>query len=234
MDKRTFLKIGLGAVATYVFYSFLFKKKEEVKDEPQLENDKKDNKLNPKSVLFVGDSITANEYNNKPISIVYSQQIKNKLKDKGIWVDVLASVGKTTSWMLQNLPQKLNSRKYGRVYIYGGINDIFAGLSKEKAYSNIQKMVDLINKNGAEAYVIIGYDANKIMSKLKTTKLLPTQKSIYNVKSKYIEFQDNLEKNIKNAHFVEKIDLGERTTDGVHPTAEGQKIIAEKVLETII
>lgn len=232
MDKRTFLKIGLGAIAAYLLYSFLIKKKEVV----EIEKDEKDNEskvLNPKSILFVGDSITANEYKNKPVSIVYSQLVKNKLKDKGIWVDVLASVGKTTSWMLENLPEKLKARKYGRVYIYGGINDIFSGISKEKAYSNIQKMVDLAKENGADVYVLVGYDSNKIMSKLKTTKLLPTQKSIDNVRNKYIEFQDKMKTNIKNAHFIDEIDLGNETTDGVHPTANAHKMIANTILSTI-
>ena len=188
------------------------------------------------SVLFVGDSITAIEYNEKPITTSYPNIIKQQLSPKGTKVDVLAVSGKNTSWQLANLIQKLKTSKYDRVYVYGGVNDIFGGVSKEKALANIQKMVDLIKDNNAEPYVVIGYDAEKFMdeNKLKPTGDNSTKAKLIELKNKYIDYQNSITGNIKNANIVNKFDLSSSlTNDGIHPTPKGQKIIANILLKNL-
>jgi lysophospholipase L1-like esterase len=188
------------------------------------------------SVLFVGDSITAIEYNGKPITTSYPNIIKQQLSSKGTKVDVLAVSGKDTTWQLANLTEKLKANKYDRVYVYGGVNDIFGGVSKEKALANIQKMVDLINRNGAEAYVIIGYNAEKFMdeNKLKMTSNIPTKSRLIELKNKYIDYQNSITRIIKNAHIVDRFDISSNmTNDGIHPTPSGQKIIANILLKNL-
>jgi lysophospholipase L1-like esterase len=39
---------------------------------------------------------------------------------------------------------------------------------------------------------------------------------------------------IKNATFIPAYDLLSKTSDGIHPTASGHKIVAEKVYDTIV
>lgn len=188
------------------------------------------------SVLFVGDSITAIEYNGKPVTNTYPNIIKQQLIPKGVNIDVLAVSGKKTDWQLANLTEKLKTNKYDRVYIYGGINDIFSGVSKQKALQNVQKMVDLINSKKAEPFVIIGYDANKFMdeNKLKTTSSVPTKAGMINLKKNYIDYQNSIADTINNATIVDKFNIpSSMTNDAIHPTTSGQKIIANTILKDL-
>ena len=189
----------------------------------------------PKSMLFVGDSITAIDYDGKPVTFTYPNLLKKELEPKGIKIDVLAEGGKTTGWQLENLIQKLKTNKYDRIYIYGGINDMFSGISKEKALSNLQQMVDLSKKNGADPYVIIGYDAKTFMdeNKLKPTSLVPTKAGMVALKNKYVDYQNSIPTTITGAKIVNKFDIpSSMTVDGIHPTPSGHKIIAKSLLET--
>lgn len=188
------------------------------------------------SVLFVGDSITAIESNGKPVTSTYPNIIKSELSPKGVKVDVVAQGGKRTDWILSNLTEKLKTNKYDRIYIYGGINDMFSSVSIESALENIQKMVDLIKRKGAEAYVIIGYDAKTFMdeNKLKPTSFVPTKAGMVKLKNKYIEFQNSIPNAIKGATIVGKFNIpSSMTNDAIHPTSSGQKIIASDLLDNL-
>ena len=189
----------------------------------------------PKSMLFVGDSITAIDYNGTPVTFTYPNLLKKELEPKGIKIDVLAKGGKRTDWLLSNLTEKLKTNKYDRIYIYGGVNDMFSAVTKDKALQNVQDMVDLSIKNGAEPYVIVGYDAEKFMdeNKLKPTSYVPTKAGMVKLKNRYIDFQNSIPTTIKRATIVEKINIpSSMTADGVHPTPRGQKLIADRLLET--
>lgn len=188
------------------------------------------------SILFVGDSITAIDYNGQPVKTNYPYLIKLELEPQGKKVDVLAVSGKTTAWQLANLIEQLKDNKYDRIYIYGGINDMFSGVSKTKALSNLQQMVDLSKKNGADPYVIIGYDAQSFMdeNKLKPTKDVPTQSGMIQLKNKYVDYQNSIPNTITGATIVDKFDIpSSMSVDGIHPTPSGQKIIANKLLEAL-
>ena len=190
-----------------------------------------------KSLLFVGDSITAIEYKGKPVTSTYPNVIKKELEPKGVKVDVLAESGKSTSWQLTNLIEKLKNNKYDRVYIYGGINDVFGGVSKTKILQNVQKMVDLIKSKGTEPFVIIGYDAKIFMdeNKLKPTTNVPTKAGMIELKNKYVDYQNSIKTTIKNATIVDKFNIpSSMTSDAIHPTPSGQKIIANSLLENLL
>lgn len=188
------------------------------------------------SVLFVGDSITAIEHDGKPVTTTYPNIIKKELEPKGVKVDVVAQGGKRTDWILANLIEKLKTNTYDRVYIYGGVNDMFSAVSKQRALQNVQKMVDLIKNKGAEPFVIIGYDAETFMDndKLKPTSYVPTKAGMIELKKKYVDYQNSIADTIKGATIVEKFNIpSSMTTDAIHPTPRGQKIIAEKLLENL-
>lgn len=137
---------------------------------------------------------------------------------------------------MTNLKEKLKTNKYDRVYIYGGINDMFSSVSIENALQNIQKMVDLIKSKGGEPYVIIGYDAKTFMdeNKLKPTSYVSTKVGMVKLKNRYIEFQNSIPNAIKRATIVGKFNIpSSMTSDAIHPTPSGQKIIANSLLEGI-
>jgi lysophospholipase L1-like esterase len=54
----------------------------------------------------------------------------------------------------------------------------------------------------------------------------------------YVQKRKDLQKlipqRIKNATFIPAYDLQSKTSDGIHPTASGHKIVAEKVYDTIV
>lgn len=179
-----------------------------------------------KNILFVGDSVTAG------VGFSYSYLIKNKLTDKT--VDILAVQNMQTSWMLTNLPAQLAKKKYDRVYIYGGINDIFSGVQQSKAVANIQAMVDLVVESGADAYVILGYNSQTAMNENGVIASYLTKTNYIIAKNKYIAYQKALRSTIQNATIVDEFQLTATSTmDGIHPSAAAHIIIANELLKNI-
>ncbi len=172
------------------------------------------------SVLFVGDSITADS------EISYSYQIKRACPNQT--TEVLAEPGMETKWMLDHLKKQLEIRHYDQVFIWGGINDIYMGFSTNIVIKHIQTMVDLVLEKGGKPYVIIGYDAERFMAlnKLQTSTDYPTKAALLKVKQKYIQYQTQLEFRIERARLIRKFDLSPKyTSDGIHPGLAGHKVI---------
>lgn len=194
---------------------------------------------NPKKILIVGDSQSVIETSSgNAISYTYPNILRNKLKDKNVTIDVLAQVGKTTDWMKKNLPSKLKNKKYDRVIIYGGGNDTSnASIKLETTLNNIQQMVDMSNENGADVFVNLGY---KVQGDFGNYKIMPLTPYITEREKwiPYVQKRKDLQKlipqKIKNATFIPAYDLQSKTSDGIHPTALGHKIVAEKVYDTIV
>jgi len=181
---------------------------------------------NPKKILFVGDSISTGES-------TYPAIIRRDRSD--LQIDTLSEGGRRTDWMLENLKSKLASNKYDRVYIYGGVNDAFSTTPISSILSNVQSMVNLINENGADAFVISGYVVDGFMdlSKFTPSKYVTEVSGFIPLIDRYKQYQSSLFKTIKNAKIIKPINLGNRTGDGIHPNGEGQRIIANEVLKTI-
>jgi lysophospholipase L1-like esterase len=84
--------------------------------------------------------------------------------------------------------------------------------------------------------VIIGYDAKTFMdnNKLKPTSYVPTKAGMIELKNKYVDYQNSIADTIKGATIVDKFDIpSSMTSDAIHPTPSGQKIIAESLLEDL-
>jgi lysophospholipase L1-like esterase len=96
-------------------------------------------------------------------------------------------------------------------------------------------MVNLINENGADAFVISGYVVDGFMdlSKFTPSKYVTEVSGFIPLIDRYKQYQSSLFKTIKNAKIIKPINLGNRTGDGIHPNGEGQRIIANEVLKTI-
>ena len=180
------------------------------------------------NILFVGDSITAG------VNASYSYLIKNKLAGKKT-VDILAVKGMTTSWMLDNLPAQLAKKKYDRVYIWGGVNDAFQDFAKSKSIDNVQAMVNLVNKQGGDAYVITGYDAEEFMD---VNRFVPntyvTTQDYLDTKERYAAYQKALKRDIEDAIVVPAFSIPSyQTADGIHPNGIAHINIANKLMKNI-
>jgi lysophospholipase L1-like esterase len=191
----------------------------------------------PKKILIVGDSQSAIENaSGGKITYTYPNILRDKLKD--VTIDVLALGGKTTDWMKKNLPAKLKNEKYDRVIIYGGGNDTSnASIPLSTTINNIQQMVDMSKDNGADVFVNLGY---KVQGDFGNYKIMPLTPYLDKKEDwiPYVEKRKELQKlipnKIKNAEFIPTYDLQSKTLDGIHPTAAGHKIVAEKIYESIV
>lgn len=234
MSQTSFIsrnKYIIGSVLALAIIGFVIYKVRGIA-KPKLKNTK------PKKILFVGDSVTAvKDYRTGgAITSTYPNYVKNSLAPLGISVDVLAKGGEPTSWMVQNLPAMLQN-KYDRVYIYGGINDAWnSSIKPNVPLENLQKMVDMINQSGADAFIITGYEPYGFMDyqKMPVTRYQKDKTDNIPLIKEYADYQVQIPKTIKNATILPKFNLGNRTGDGIHPNGEGQKMIAEIIKKTII
>lgn len=214
-----------GAVGLVVY--LVFKNKKGDTSKKNLVN------KSPKSILILGDS-----YSITPPAFTWSGLLKKELEPKGIKVDVIAQGGQVTSWMLKKLTEALKTKKYDRIYVWGGTNDGVNMAKPESVVSNLQKIVDLGKENGSDVFILKGYKVEGYMSadKLYNSGGFPNiSKQKWNTmidNFKQVKAKINAE-NIKNATFIEDIDLGDKTGDGSHPNAEAHKIIKDVVLKTI-
>ena len=219
--------IGGGLALAIVGVAIYLNRKKKISDKPKI----------GKKILFVGDSQTAiTTAEGKPITFTYPNILKKELEPQGFTIDVMARGGMTTSWLLDNLPKQLKNNKYDRVYIYGGGNDTSSKVDLDKVtLPNIQKMVDLSIENGADAFVNLGYkvDGFADYKKMPLTPYLKKKEDWIPYIERRKELQRKIPNVIKNARFMPIYDLGTKTTDGIHPTAEGQKIVAENFLKSI-
>jgi lysophospholipase L1-like esterase len=195
----------------------------------------------PGSILIIGDSqsaiVTAS---GQKINWTWPNILQQQLKDCGVKIDVVALGGKTSKWMLEEGKKKLLTGHWDRVIIYGGGNDASnMSIPLETTISNFQKLIDLANSDSSEVWVNLGW---KIEGKFMDMDILPIGRPANLLKKKsdwipYIEKRKNLQVMLKekliNCQFIEPYDLQSKTSDGIHPTAEGHKLVSNFILQTI-
>ena len=225
---------GVSALVVGVITFMLLKKKNNLNiTKPKLKN------KNPKKILIAGDSQSAiKTASGKKIAYTYPNLLMKNLPNTEI--DVLAIGGKTSAWLLQNLPSQLKKEKYDRIYIYIGGNDTSnASIKLETTLNNIQKMVDMSNENGADVFVNLGYKIEGTAGKfgnykiMNLTRYLKKQEDWIPYINKRKELQRLIPIRIKGANFVPIYDLQQNTNDGIHPNQTGHKIVADKFMDSI-
>ena len=175
------------------------------------------------NVMFVGDSHSAGK------DWTWNYLLA---KDHPEWnVTHVVQGGKRTDWMLQNMTSELQKKKYNLVFIYGGTNDVMSPIKNELPISNIQKMVDEVNKQGGKAIVVLGFDQEGIFD---ATKVKPTKycdkKCFAEYKPKRVDYQKRLGESIRNAIIVPKLDADTSwTTDGIHAIASKHSTLKKHV-----
>lgn len=197
---------------------------------------------NPKKILIAGDSQVAiqNEQGGK-ITYTYPNILKAELEPQGYEIDVVAIGGKTTDWIKENLQKRLAEKKYDRVYLHGGGNDTSnASIPLERTLSNFQSMVNTINQSGADPFVVLGYKIEGVNGRFGNHNIMPLtmylsrQEDWIPYVEKRKELQRRLSSQIKETNFVPIYDLQQKTSDGIHPNAEGHSIVAQKIKNSIV
>ena len=160
-------------------------------------------------ILIIGDSLS-----------LYPGGYQTKISNN---VTNISKVGRSTSAMLKTLiANKTQIHKYKHVIIYGGINDIYGGVSEGVVVKNIQKMVDIVNKEKSTAVVVLGYDPLKYQP--NKSKAL-----------KYSHLQNTLLNNINGAIIVIPTFYGIKNNhmskDGIHLNTEGNKAFTKHILD---
>lgn len=140
MNKKWFIYAGLAGVS-FALLSFVFNRKSNPKG---------------KTALIVGDSLSYDlnwGWAGKLARAYGFTIVKN-----------LSKVGASTPYMVQALKTYLaNNAAPDMVFIFGGTNDNFSGISNQTATQNIQSMVNMAAEKGVkDIYVISGYSAKKV------------------------------------------------------------------------
>jgi len=178
----------------------------------------------PKVILFYGDSLTAGY--GLSTDEAFPNQMEKKLKEKGKTVKVVNAglSGETSAGGLSRLDWVL--RQPVDIFVLElGANDGLRGLPLDQTESNLQKIIDKVKvKNPKVKIVIAGMMVPPNMGPDYTTqfkKVYPTLAKKNN--ASLIPFL------LQDVAGIEKLNIA----DGIHPNADGHKIVASTVLKII-
>lgn len=177
-------------------------------------------------VLFFGNSLTAG-YGLVPEQS-FPSVIQKKVNEKGLSYEVINAglSGETSAggvdrvdWVLQNL------RGVDVFVLELGANDGLRGIDTQSTYSNLQKIIDKVKALNPSVKIIIA-----------GMQVPPNMGPEYSAKFKEI-FPEIARKNkaVLIPFLLDKV-AGEPSlnlADGIHPNAEGQRIVAENVWKVL-
>lgn len=178
----------------------------------------------PKVILFYGDSLTAGY--GLSTDEAFPNQVEKKLKEKGRIVKVVNAglSGETSAGGLSRLDWVL--RQPIDIFILElGANDGLRGLPLDQTEINLQKIIDKVKiKNPKVKIVIAGMLVPPNMGPDYTSKF----KKVYPTLAKknntaLIPFL------LQDVGGIEKLNI----SDGIHPNAEGHKIVANTVIKVL-
>lgn len=187
--------------------------------EPLTEAQQRVIKANPMRIVILGDSLTAGY--GLEASQAYPALLEKMLQDENLNVRVVnAGVsGDTTAGGLKRLGWLMQQKPDVLVVALGG-NDGLRAQDIEFSKKNLQGIIETVQKAGA-AVLLLGME------------MPPNYGPIFTAQFKQIYVDLAKEKNVALMPFMLKDVGGNRSlnqADGIHPTAEGQKIVAKNVL----
>ncbi len=216
----------------FLFFSLLLScgentaKKEETTTNSSAENsDDTTKNTSTKTILCFGDSLTAG-YGLDDINDAYPAILQNRLDSLGLAYTVINSglSGETTAGGKSRISWVLN-QKVDVFILELGANDGLRGVPLTETRNNLQSIIDAVRKKNSETTII-----------LAGMQLPPNMGPEYITAFKNI-FPDLAQKNeLALIPFLLK-DVGGipelNQADGIHPTIEGQKILANNVWEVL-
>ena len=173
-----------------------------------------------KTILVFGDSLSDGFMLKR--SQAYPALLAKKLRAAGLDFQVInaSASGGTTDGGLERLPAHLK-RRIDILVLELGINDVFHGLSVAEIENNLQQIIDRVKKRNPKARVVVAgmqlpnYNADDYVSAFgKMFGDLASRNGAAVVPSLLEGVAGNPSLNLP---------------DGIHPNAEGQKLLAENV-----
>lgn len=179
-----------------------------------------------KKVVFIGNSIV----NGFPLK--RSQCFVSLVREASGWEAINKGInGDSTSRILSRFERDVICHLPDAVFILTGTNDfIFEEASPEAAFDNISRMLKLSEENGIRAVLITPLPVDEAMA---SSLWIPEADYAY-VNSALGDISEKI-RNSGN-EFIDMNALYKncgKYLDGVHPTAEGHRYIADAVLEYI-
>jgi lysophospholipase L1-like esterase len=114
----------------------------------------------------------------------------------------------------------ISDRKYDRIIIYGGINDVYTNTLMDSTIRTIQKIVNLANQYKIKPFVMVGYDGQVA----NNGTWIKDKKLEKKIRENYILYQNRLTNEIKNATIIPIIPIEKQDLfDGIHLSAQGHK-----------
>jgi len=178
----------------------------------------------PKTIVFFGDSLTAG-YGVDPDE-AYPALIQKKIEEAGLpWRVVNAGLsGETTSGGLRRLDWILRQKVDIFVIELGG-NDGLRGIAPAVTRANLNRMIERIRRQSPDVRVVL------------TGMLLPTNMGPEHTRDFAAIFPEIARENavVLIPFLLDGVggNPSLNLPDGIHPTAEGHKIVAETVWHTL-
>ena len=179
-----------------------------------------------KVILFFGNSLTAG-YGLDDLSASFPSLIQDRLDSLGYEYTVVNAglSGETTASGNNRLEWVLERQPVDIFVLELGANDGLRGIDPAETRRNLSEMIDKVRKAYPEAQII-----------LAGMMVPPNMGAAYSEEFRRIYPELAEEKNVELIPFLLQDVAGEpelNQSDGIHPTAEGNKIVAENVWEVL-
>lgn len=179
-----------------------------------------------KVILFFGNSLTAG-YGLEDPSLAFPGLIQQKIDSLGYDYKVVNAglSGETTSGGLNRIDWVLERQRVDIFVLELGANDGLRGVDPQVSKQNLSKIIDKVRDAYPDAEII-----------LAGMMVPPSMGSEYSRRFSRIFPELAEEKDVALIPFLLEDVAGERDLnqgDGIHPTAEGQRILAENVWEVL-
>lgn len=177
-----------------------------------------------KTILFFGNSLTAGY--GLDMSEAFPALIQDRIDSLGLGYRVVNAglSGETTASGYSRVGWVLSTKVDIFVLELGG-NDGLRGISTDETYKNLGLIIDKVREENPEVTIILaGMQIPPNMGADYTTKFQELYPQI--AQEKEITLLPFL---LKNVGGIAELNL----PDGIHPTAEGHKIVAENVWEVL-
>lgn len=207
-----------------LFLSCGEQQKEKKKSAEEEKTEEKDDESNAKTILFFGDSLTAGM--GLDPNEAFPAVIQEKLDSLGLDYEIINAglSGETTASGKNRVDWVLN-QEVDIFVLELGANDGLRGIPLEETEKNLQEIIDIVHEKYPDTRIILaGMEIPPNMGPDYTTEFRNIFPKL--AKKNKVELIPFLLEDVAG-----KPELNQ--ADGIHPTGEGHKIVAENVWEVL-